>query len=789
MKNRLIFLLFLFLCSPFLYAQDNVASIDSIAASLIKSLRANSSEKIYLQTDKQIYGAGEKLWFKALNTDSINKKLTNRNKILYADLVNEKDSIVSKILLNASTLETNGAFQLHDSLQQGYYWLRVYGEEQPEKSIAISPVFVFNKASEANKNLLPSPVNRETVIKMNGISASVYPEGGALISGTNSVVVLQFRDNESMPLATTGIIRDQSGKPATDFKSGKEGFARIEFTPKWFNTYSVWIKNGDRFDSVAALPKVNFYAAQLAVTEQNENYAKLRVMMEDSLFKPGYTTYVIGLVNDSLCFAGVGREMYELNMPLAAFPNGIARLLLFNTSKKLLSERDIYVDRNNMIAKISTDKNVYAARENVQLEISVTDANGKPLPAALSLAVTDERVSDSLNHFFEDPYASYDKELRDMVMIASSNHQPFAGLAAQVEKSAEHAEALKVGGRVLNKKNGPMPDMQVLIVSNENTVFYLQDTTDSKGHFTFDMPDFYDSSKFNLQVNNLKGEKEDYDIVLDRVEWPIFTTPVWLKEKSLVSLRTAVERAKENHFESLIEAATTLPPVTVTADVQKKKAKKSDGPGLITQEMLKRGGANNVGEAVLRSGKFHLLKGYLMAGGPNGFDPSPFDEPTVFLDGVQISIGSGNSDPTESSPVLGYLKTLSTSEIDYIKLMTGTEAGIYGVRSGHGVIEIHTTTKGSNLPNFTGLQAIFPQGFYMPQPFTTPDYKNADKKYSKFPDTRTTIYWNGDLFTDADGKVKINFFTADAPTQYVVKIFGVTAGGNLVFKTAIINRK
>jgi hypothetical protein len=73
--------------------------------------------------------------------------------------------------------------------------------------------------------------------------------------------------------------------------------------------------------------------------------------------------------------------------------------------------------------------------------------------------------------------------------------------------------------------------------------------------------------------------------------------------------------------------------------------------------------------------------------------------------------------------------------------------------------------------------------------FSMPDYNNKEKKYSKFPDRRLTIYWNGDLVTDNNGKVTINFFTADAPATYIATITGITANGNKIYKTILISRK
>jgi hypothetical protein len=205
--------------------------------------------------------------------------------------------------------------------------------------------------------------------------------------------------------------------------------------------------------------------------------------------------------------------------------------------------------------------------------------------------------------------------------------------------------------------------------------------------------------------------------------------------------------------------------------------------------MLQAGGVNNVGAAVLRTGKLHLVGGYLMAGGPNAFAPSPLDEPNVIMDGIQVPVSGGVQDATETSPVLAFLKTISTDQIDYIRVLTGNEAGIYGVRSGHGVIEIHTTSKLTNYATTNGIKTIVPQDFHVTPPFNMPDYNNKEARYSKLPDLRLIIYWNGDIVTDNNGKATISFFTADAAATYTATITGITVNGDKIYKTITISRK
>jgi hypothetical protein len=175
-----------------------------------------------------------------------------------------------------------------------------------------------------------------------------------------------------------------------------------------------------------------------------------------------------------------------------------------------------------------------------------------------------------------------------------------------------------------------------------------------------------------------------------------------------------------------------------------------------------------------------------MSGGPNGFAPAETDEPGIILDGIQIKLPPG--DALERSPVLAYLKTISTTDIEYIRVLAGNEASMYGVRGGHGIIDIHTTTKLKNFTSGSGITTVYPKGFHVAPQFQSPEYSTKQSKKSEAKDNRTLIFWNGDVITDSTGSTAINFYTADIPVNYVVTVTGVTASGIPVHATAIIKR-
>ena len=123
--TTILFALCLLLVSQNLDAQKGIERIDSLAGRFIKNLRKEYSEKLLVQTNKQVFIVGEELWLKAWPINHLSHKYYKHSQTLYVDLVNEKDSAVSNLLLNIPSERTEAKISLSDKIKEGQYWLRL----------------------------------------------------------------------------------------------------------------------------------------------------------------------------------------------------------------------------------------------------------------------------------------------------------------------------------------------------------------------------------------------------------------------------------------------------------------------------------------------------------------------------------------------------------------------------------------------------------------------------------------------------------------------------------------
>jgi TonB-dependent SusC/RagA subfamily outer membrane receptor len=203
----------------------------------------------------------------------------------------------------------------------------------------------------------------------------------------------------------------------------------------------------------------------------------------------------------------------------------------------------------------------------------------------------------------------------------------------------------------------------------------------------------------------------------------------------------------------------------------------------------------DAGTALLMIPGLHLRSGFLTLGGVTSFTISAKDEPLLIVDGVMA--GGGNDPATDtvtdnlfSSGLLAELNKIPVDIIDFIEVLKGPEAAIYGTRSSNGVIIVNThrvSNFRNHLENYGTIQ-YNSKSYHLAPNFTAPDYDDLFVKSSVKHDNRSTIYWNGHLYTNLNGKASISFYTSDSQSNYTVTITGVTVSGELIDKQIKIGR-
>ena len=801
-------------------AQTNIENTDSLAGRFISDLRASTTEKLFVQTNKKIFVAGEELWFKAWIVNSLSHKYFSHSKTLFVDLVNEKDSVLTQLLLNIPSQKTEGLIKLSDSLREGFYWLRLYTaaiQKYDTNSVLVSPIFVTNKKFPST--LLSTPIEEKVkLISTKPPRILFYPEGGEMIAGTNTSIAIKAVDEFGVPVKLEGYINDNIDSSAlTWFKTDSAtGLGKIFFFVSRSKNYAANFKWEKQLVK-APLPSINYYASQISIKEQTPTTLKVVVSQGDSLYQKGKQSYLLGINKDSLCFASVGVDMYELNIPKSYFPAGISKLLLFNEAQEVVSERTIYITKPKEELFISTDKQNYAARDKVLLTLYKGDSILHPNFTALSIAVTDDNaiketsnITSNDNLTLEEPTNIYNElELLSQPMIFKGKNYSKQTMANKIViKQLEipvDTLLTSIKGRILNKKKLPVANRVVTIYTNKRFYFFDTDTTNTRGEFEFRVPPYLDSVAFTLQVATLKGTKVNEKIVIDVTSpFPKFSTPISLKKKFPIEDLDYISNLRNTNFKDIYKGTgkewlqSVFVKSSIKANTYNTSKRVSSFSQVITGEAIQNINRTDASNALLMIPGLHLRGGYLTLGALTSFGASAKDEPLLIVDGVMLAGGSGPQVvPDEvgvmsfqNSPVMAEIARISPDIIDFIEVLKGPEASYYGTMSSNGVILINTHRRSNFSSHYEqyGSLVYNPASYHLAPLFNTPDYSNLDIKKASFNDNRSTLYWNGHLYTNPNGKAQVEFYTGDVNTNYTISVTGITASGEIIQKNASIRR-
>ncbi|NQU88303.1 MAG: hypothetical protein HQ541_21355 [Mariniphaga sp.] len=109
-----------------IFAQEQSGVIEKISSQLSSYYQNLPSEKIYLQTDKDVYTPGEIIWLKALVFDRSTQKLSNLSSELILKIFDNKGNVILSDYYLLENGSINGDFKLPEGIMRGRYYISAY---------------------------------------------------------------------------------------------------------------------------------------------------------------------------------------------------------------------------------------------------------------------------------------------------------------------------------------------------------------------------------------------------------------------------------------------------------------------------------------------------------------------------------------------------------------------------------------------------------------------------------------------------------------------------------------
>lgn len=324
--------------------------------------------KMKLDFKREAYGAGDKVTAELDLQSLSNQALENHNFTYVASLKG------NQFLKEQSNTNTDGkaiiTFKLPQKLQTADGLLNV--------------MINYNGQTES--------ISRSIPIVMNNLAVEFYPEGGDLVEGIESRVGFRVLNEFGKPADISGFVLDDKGNELTKFSSFHQGMGSFNLLPQKNKAYHIQITQPKGITKTYEIPEALPQGYQLSktTTDKQQLVFNIQSTVNEELSLMGQ---VRGKAYYGNSFRVQANKPYQLVVDTEEFPMGVAQFTLFDSKGIERAERLAFVNKHKQLQiDIKTDKKNYQPREKVKMTITVRDERGMPMPAQLSLAVTDDKV-------------------------------------------------------------------------------------------------------------------------------------------------------------------------------------------------------------------------------------------------------------------------------------------------------------------------------------------------------------------------------------------------------------
>ena len=357
---------------------------------VVAQIDTEAHDFVYLLPSKEIAETGEDLWFKAYLINSQTLAPSDRSRTLYLQLRTASDSVVWSEKYPLVEGRTNGHIYIGTDWSQGEYFMEGYtmSSFSSDSSKAILPrrILVVDRVMQMDsisKQEIKNYANQKLYSKHR---FDLFPEGGNLIYGINSVVAFKATYGNGLPEDVSGMILED-GKAIGEFKTLHDGMGYFSLTPKLGKEYKVFLDDC----RTISFPTIERQGISLRVSE---NDAKGLCLLVSSSEDAPQDFSITAKQNGIVCCTAEGKVKGQrtVKIPIEYFPlQGIVEITLFDAVKRPVAERLVFVNPEKQLSiTATTDLKQYNCRDTGKVRLQVTDTSGNPINAELAVSIFDK---------------------------------------------------------------------------------------------------------------------------------------------------------------------------------------------------------------------------------------------------------------------------------------------------------------------------------------------------------------------------------------------------------------
>ncbi|SDG99072.1 hypothetical protein SAMN05421827_11462 [Pedobacter terrae] len=374
-----------------------------------------------------------------------------------------------------------------------------------------------------------------------------YPEGGYLVDCLTSKVGFEIKDLEGTAIKATAILYEND-RIIDTLQSNSTGLGSFSICPKPSKKYYVKLFGSEQEGISYHLPAALKYGAVLtAGTAIAENDFRLQLVANNNQ-KVHVLVHNFADVFLHADLILAANKTQNIRFKLDSVPIGLNTVTILDSNDCPMAERIFFAhyDQLNQI-ELSTDKNEYSTRDQVNLKLNVTGKNKAALTALVSISCTQaNRISVGNNQNIIDyfylqqhlkplpsrsmglKYVDQDY-LNDILLVKTWSRYKWP--EAEVENKEAVLSSFEYHGEITRRKKAVVSSIGLTTIAGESLNFL---NTDSTGRFNIPydhllikdpkipvwlglVTDKYD--QYELKIDNPHDELAKY-IVKQKFELP-----------------------------------------------------------------------------------------------------------------------------------------------------------------------------------------------------------------------------------------------------------------------------
>src|SRR5579862_3141276 len=507
-------------------------------------------EILFVHTDKDVYLAGEILWFKIYDVDAFFHTPLSISFVAYVEILDEKNKPMTQVKVAMQKGDGNGSIYLPFTMNSGNYTFRAYTNWMKNFSSGYffkKSITIFN----TQKKTIPDSTSQAHQQRID-----FFPEGGNLVNGLPGKVAFKVSDEYGKGLDCQGILIDDQRDTLLSFHPLKFGMGNFSFTPALGHSYKAIIRfpGGTQMIKELPIPYKQGLVMHLAHTENGQ----LEITVLQSPNIPAQADQLIYLfvhTRGSIKWVG-GRTVQNgkavFRIDTSKLGDGISHITVFDSNKLPLCERLYFKYPNNRLQlQIKTDLREYECRKKINLDIFSGDREGNPKIADLSLAVyriDSLQPADEVNienylwlsadlpgkiespgYYFSNRGPQVDEVLDNLMLTWGWRRFSWEDILQNKKPAFEFLPELNghlISGKITRSKTGlPGEHIDCYISVPGPYTQFRNAMSNGDGNIKFEMKNFYGSAEIIVQTN----ARQDSGFLID-IANPFFrhydTTPL-----------------------------------------------------------------------------------------------------------------------------------------------------------------------------------------------------------------------------------------------------------------------